>query len=192
MANIGWRMKRNRPGPVNRCGNSFRNSLEKRYTRPVWRVSLTAYGNAAAITRTASIITMVSCRNLTSLASGNGPPCPRFSSGTPSFANSTGGALNEPGLLAPFQGPLGIQKAVELDEFRDEPRPAGLVAGAQPGAVVAMEVFVEEDVIAPMGIGLELLRAAVDGSPPVLIAEKGFGQAIRELLAHLEEVHHLP
>lgn len=34
-----------------------------------------------------------------------------------------------------------------------------------------MEVFVEEDVVAPVGIGLELLRAAVDGSPAVLVTQ---------------------
>ena len=47
------------------------------------------------------------------------------------------------------------------------------MAGAQPGAVVAVEVFVEQDVIAPMRIGLELLHAAVDRTPAMLIARKG-------------------
>src|SRR5262245_12866517 len=38
----------------------------------------------------------------------------------------------------------------ELDEARDDAGPAGLVAGADARAVVAVEVLVEEDVIAPL------------------------------------------
>ena len=71
------------------------------------------------------------------------------------------------------------------------PGPAGLVARAEPGAVVAVEVLVEEDVVAPVGIGLELLRAAVDGSPAVLVAQEDAGEPVGDLLGHLEEVHHL-
>ena len=92
--------------------------------------------------------------------------------------------------LAALQGPLGIQVAEELDEFGHEPGPAGLVARAQPCAVVAVEVFVEEDVVAPVGIGLELLRAAVHGTPAVLVAQEDPGEPIGDLLGHLEEIHH--
>jgi len=49
----------------------------------------------------------------------------------------------ERGLLTSFQCPLGIEKAIELDGLGHESGPAGLVAGTQPGTVVAMEVFVE-------------------------------------------------
>ena len=100
-------------------------------------------------------------------------------------------ALNERGLLARLQDTLGIQQAEELDELGHDPGPAGLVAGAQPGAVVAVEVLVEQDVVAPVGIGLELLRAAVDGSPAVLVTQEDPGEPVGDLLAHLEEVHHL-
>jgi hypothetical protein len=65
MAIIGCRMKRKRPGPVNRCGNSSRNCLENRYTRPFSIVSEIANGIAAAIRRRASAITMVSRRSVT-------------------------------------------------------------------------------------------------------------------------------
>ena len=71
----------------------------------------------------------------------------------------------------PPSGPALNPEAVELDALGHQPGPAGLVAGAQPCAVVAVEVLVEEDVIPPMRIGLELLRAAVNGSPAVLVAE---------------------
>jgi hypothetical protein len=46
MASTGCRMKRMRPGPVNRCGSSSRNCRENRHTRPVSMVSAiqTEYG----------------------------------------------------------------------------------------------------------------------------------------------------
>jgi hypothetical protein len=44
------------------------NQFKKRYTRPVSRVSTIAYGIAAAITRSASAVTMVSRRSVMSLA----------------------------------------------------------------------------------------------------------------------------
>src|SRR5882672_4497652 len=40
--------------------------------------------------------------------------------------------------------------AALLEELRDEARPAGLVAGADPGAVVTVEVLVEQDQVAPV------------------------------------------
>jgi hypothetical protein len=56
MAIIGCKMKRKRPGPVNRCGNSSRNCLENTHTRPVSMLSISANGIAMAITRSASAV----------------------------------------------------------------------------------------------------------------------------------------
>ena len=42
-----------------------------------------------------------------------------------------------------------------LQQLGDQAGPAGLMAGAEPGAVVAVEVFVEQDQVAPVRIGLE-------------------------------------
>ena len=78
MAIIGCRMKRKRPGPVNRCGNSSRNCLENRYTRPVSMVSIIANGIAAAITRSASAVTMVSRRSVKVLPSRHTQLCLLF------------------------------------------------------------------------------------------------------------------
>ena len=68
-----------------------------------------------------------------------------------------------------------------LKNFCDEAGPAGLMACAEPGAVVAVEVFVEEDVVAPVGIGLELFRAAVDGSPAVWCGEPDGDEPVGEV-----------
>ena len=49
------------------------------------------------------------------------------------------------------------------------PGPAGLVAGAEAGAVVAVEVLVEQQQVAPVRVGLELLDAAVHRPAAVLV-----------------------
>ena len=56
-----------------------------------------------------------------------------------------------------------------VDQVRDQSRPSGLVIGAEPGAVVAVEVLVEEQQVAPVRILLELLGAAVDPPPAVRV-----------------------
>src|SRR5258705_12876304 len=88
-----------------------------------------------------------------------------------------------------FQAPLGIEEAVKLDEFGHESCPAGLVTGAQPGTIVAMEVFVEVDVVAPERIVLELFRAAIDGSSAIRVAQENPGEPVGDFPADFEEVH---
>ena len=92
--------------------------------------------------------------------------------------------------LAALQSALGIHVAKKLDELGHQPRPASLMAGTQSGPVVGMEVFEEQQVIPPLGIGLELLCTAVDRTPAAFIAQKCTGEAVGDLLADLEEVHH--
>ena len=72
-----------------------------------------------------------------------------------------------------------------------EASPAGLVARAQSRPVVAVKVFIEEEMVAPMRIGLELLRATIDRTLPLFIPQEDPAQPIRDLLGDLEEVHHL-
>src|SRR3954451_4390245 len=77
-----------------------------------------------------------------------------------------------PGHFPHFQEALGVQEAVELDGHGDEAGPAGLVARAQPGAVVAVEVLVEEQVLAPLRVGLEPLRPAEDRPPALVVSQE--------------------
>ena len=51
-----------------------------------------------------------------------------------------------------------------------------------PGAVVGVEVLVEEDVVAPVGVGLEFLRSTVDGTPTLFITQEDAGKPVRNLL----------
>ena len=50
-----------------------------------------------------------------------------------------------------------IELAEYVDQSRHDPGPPGLMAGADAGAVVAMEVFVEQQVVPPVRIALEFL-----------------------------------
>jgi hypothetical protein len=50
--------------------------------------------------------------------------------------------------------------AESVDQHRDQPGPPGLMTRADAGAIVAVEIFVKEQMVAPMRIILEPLGAA--------------------------------
>ncbi len=104
---------------------------------------------------------------------------------------SGSGFLRERSPSAYFEDPVGIEETVKLNAFGNESGPSGLVTCAQPGTIVAMEVFIEENVVAPEWITLELFRAAVDRSPAMLVAQEDPGEAVRDLFADLKQVHQL-
>jgi hypothetical protein len=52
-----------------------------------------------------------------------------------------------------------------------------------------MEIFVEQQVIPPMWIALELLGAAEHRPPPGLVPQEDPGQAIGDLPRDLKQVH---
>src|SRR5690349_4868253 len=58
--------------------------------------------------------------------------------------------------------------AEELDQEADKPGPPGLMARTESGAVVAMKMLVEQNVVPPMRVAVELRRTAIDGAPPCL------------------------
>ena len=59
-----------------------------------------------------------------------------------------------------------------LDQFCNQSRPSSLVAGADAGTVVAVEVFVKQDQVAPVRIVLEFFRAAENRSSLIRIAQE--------------------
>src|SRR2546422_9064454 len=79
-----------------------------------------------------------------------------------------------------------------LQQLCDEPRPAGLVAGPDARTVVAVEVFVEEDQVAPVRVTLKFLGPPVDGTAPVLVAEEDSREAPRDLAGYRPQVEHGP
>src|SRR5262245_15954386 len=88
-----------------------------------------------------------------------------------------------------LEHPLRIEPAEPLDQIGDETGPSGLVARADTGAGVAVEVLVEEDQIAPVRVGLERGGFAVHRPGALLVAEEDANEAPRDLLGHLEERH---
>src|SRR5579862_8221 len=79
---------------------------------------------------------------------------------------------------------------VDLDNAGNAPRPAGLMAGAHTGADVAIEVLVEQQVVTPQGVVLELLRTAEDRAPPFRVPLERTDQSGCQLVSDLRQVHH--
>ena len=63
---------------------------------------------------------------------------------------------------------LRSRKAEELDQPADHARPTSLVVGANAGAVVAVKVFIEQKVVSPQRVCLELFGAAKVWASPFL------------------------
>src|SRR5262249_51445352 len=71
---------------------------------------------------------------------------------------------------------------------RGEAGPPGLVAGAEAGAVVAVEVLVEQQQVAPVRVGPERGLRTVDRPATGLVGEEGAGEPSGEVTGHLVEV----
>src|SRR5262249_30518335 len=63
----------------------------------------------------------------------------------------------------------------EFDQLRDDTGPARLVAGSKARPIVAVEIFVKQDVIFPLWIGLKFLRTSVHRPPARAISQKDPG-----------------
>ena len=99
--------------------------------------------------------------------------------------------------LAKYRHPFALQKcfcidfAENLDERTNEPSPPRLMAGADAGAVVTMEVFIEQQVVPPVRIALKLFGAAENRPPPVFVAQENADQAISDFVRYFEQVHQI-
>jgi len=49
---------------------------------------------------------------------------------------------------------VGIELTKDFDRRRDDPGPSRLVTGADAGAVVAMKILVEQQMVAPVRVSL--------------------------------------
>src|SRR5690349_18471508 len=73
----------------------------------------------------------------------------------------------------------------------DERRPSGLVSGTDAATVMAVDVFVEENVISETRVRLQLLVVCEDGPAACAIAEEQARQPRRQLVGNLRDRHHL-
>src|SRR6185503_20181198 len=91
--------------------------------------------------------------------------------------------------LPKLEHSLRSRRLEEMDDARDAAGPTGLVARAETGAVVAMEVLVEEQQITPVRILLKHRRPAVNRTPPLLVAQEDPAQTMPDLFGDLIQVH---
>src|SRR5262249_53868848 len=91
--------------------------------------------------------------------------------------------------LAELQHLFGRGRGEQVHRSSNDTGPTGLMAGAQAGAVVAMEVLVKQDQVAPVRVVLELLRPTVDRTPAILVLEEDAGASTRDLFSDLIQVH---
>jgi hypothetical protein len=63
----------------------------------------------------------------------------------------------------------------DVDQQSNDPGPSRLMAGAETGAVVTVKVFVEQQMIAPIGITLKFFGAPEHRPPAGLIAQEDPG-----------------
>src|SRR5262249_29591406 len=74
-----------------------------------------------------------------------------------------------------------------IDEGRHQRRPSRLMRCAEPGAILAMKVFVEQNVLAPVGVFLELPRSPIDRAPAGCVGCENADQAQGNLAGHLRK-----
>jgi hypothetical protein len=87
--------------------------------------------------------------------------------------------------LVSITAPSGL-----LNEFGHQARPARLMAGTQPGAVVTVKVLVKQQVIPPVGVILEYTLAAVNWPLLVAVTQKQVDQAAGQFGGDLTEIQH--
>src|SRR5258708_3159975 len=78
-----------------------------------------------------------------------------------------------------------VLRSALLQKFCHQSAPPRLVAGAKPGAVVAMKIFVEENHVPPVRIAVDKFLPAGKWPLPVFAPDKDPRQALRNLLGHL-------
>jgi hypothetical protein len=91
---------------------------------------------------------------------------------------------------------IGIDQVVQrlavfLQQHGDQAGPAGLVAGAQAIAVIAMKIFIEQDQLAPVRVRQEQRLVAVERAAALLDAQEEADQAVGQVVGDLRQRHHL-
>ena len=71
-----------------------------------------------------------------------------------------------------------------LNQLGNQPCPAGLMACAQSRAVIAMKVFMEEDMVSPVWVLLQERVVAIERPSAALIAQEETDQPVREFIGN--------
>src|SRR5580704_11125878 len=78
--------------------------------------------------------------------------------------------------------------AALFNEFCDQAGPAGLMAGADASAIIAVKVFIEKNQVAPMGIALKNLGSSRDRAAAVRITQEDVNEAAGNFCGNLPKV----
>src|ERR1700722_5989846 len=79
-----------------------------------------------------------------------------------------------------------------LDQLGDQAGPAGLVTRAEAGAIVCMEIFIEQEQISPVWIALEQFGAAGNGAAAVFATNENVNEAARNFGSHFPKIGFAP
>src|SRR6266508_3105324 len=107
-------------------------------------------------------------------------------------ALAAGSHFRDPGARAELEELLGRAGREHVHGPGDDPGPSRLVARADTGPVVPVEVLVEQEIVGPERVLLKLARSPVDRPPAVAVTQEDAGQPARDLLGDLVEVHPPP
>ena len=76
-----------------------------------------------------------------------------------------------------------------FDELGNEAGPSHLVVGAEPFAGAPMKIFMEEDIVMEMGIGLKFGAISENRAVPLGIVFKNTHKTLRNLCSNIPQVH---
>src|SRR5580693_2678558 len=91
--------------------------------------------------------------------------------------------------IGPRQNVLWLQVSKELNKLRHRACPSRLVTCADAGAVVSMEVLVEQKAVAPVRIVLKLAASPEDRAVSVRILQERSNQSIGKGVRYLKQSH---
>src|SRR6516162_4385515 len=100
--------------------------------------------------------------------------------------------LNEGGLRAELAHLLIRGGGEDMHHARNGTGPAGLMIGPKTGAVVTVEIFVELDEVAPVGIFLELFGPSINRAAAIMVFQENQGDAAGDFLGNLIKIHSPP
>src|SRR3954447_24790169 len=78
-----------------------------------------------------------------------------------------------------------------LHQLGDNSSPPGLMTGSKAGTGISMEVFMKENQVAPVRIGLELFEIAEHRPSTFCVSKKNVGHAAGQFTRNIPKCQHL-
>src|SRR6185436_3703936 len=97
--------------------------------------------------------------------------------------------FRDAGHLAEIENLPGRGRREQVHGPGDDPGPACLMARAEAGPVVAVEILVEQEEVPPVRVLLKLPGASVNRPPSTLVSQEYAGQPVCDVLRDLVQGH---